>query len=241
MATILNLLYALVIISGLCCQVCNASSFELLLEEEAECAQDCNLIIQRRNKTYDKFREKITIPAIRVVYFNIFKDGRRLPNTTQYLYGWSRAIVGEPIFSLPLDYIAACLYLPLVFYEQQQINVTESKQGCLAAANETCRQYIIFQTLADFTKIDSCEKENCDTLCRRRFSPTDILAFHGEQYSCCETGDFDNNTVNIDSCLMPNHRPIFLVLNIAITVVSGLSIIPIIIFIANRCVRWAGR
>ena len=241
MAIILNLLFSVAIMAGLCSSVISASLHKVILEEEPNCMESCTLSVINANETYFDFFQKIDITAVKVVYFKIYKDNARLSNTSNYIYGWARAVTGEPIFSLPMDYISACLFLPLIFYEQQEINITESTYGCLDNVNDTCRSHIILETLSKFTRINKCHQLECDTLCRRRFNPIDLLPFHDDEYSCCESNYFHNNTINLESCLKTNHRPIFLVLNFIISVISAIAVIPLFIFIARRFIRWQGR
>lgn len=203
-----------------------ASAASIVLKKNKGYLKGCKLSIDDQRDAYDKFREKISVPAVRVVYFDMWINGTQLFNKTEYLYAWSRATVGEPVFSLPIDYISACLFLPLIFYDRLQINVIESKEGCLTDVSGACRQQIVFQTLIDFTQVNRCNNETCDTICNRRFDLNDLLPFHEEEYSCCEVTDFHINFTDLNSCVKRNPVLVFPQLNEGITTVSISAIIP---------------
>lgn len=206
----------------------------LLLQKK--CMKNCKLTIHKRQSAFDEFREKANVRAIKVIRLHL--------NPSKFLrnkYAWSRAVVGEPIFALPPDYITGCLRLPIIFYDDIKLNITESKAGCLQKSSPICRQLIIFQTLVDFTQVNKCNKETCDTICSRGrfkyFSPNSLTP----NYSCCNIDGFHSNFTDFSSCIKAIPANPFIRLDVAISIVSILALIPLYIFIARCYIHWQGR
>ena len=237
------LTYILLLVLGQCIVMDNAFAVLLPLQNNTNCQNDCEMIITDQQNVYQKFREKANIKSVRVIRFHMMIDDKpyRPFDSEEYLFAWSRAAVGEPVFSLPLDYISACLFLPLIFYDQLQIKLKSSKERCRQDLSDACLQNIIFKTLINFTRVNKCDTETCDTICRKRFHFNNILPFHDEEYSCCDVGAFYSDSIDISSCTKKSPGSVFLQLDIVITIVSILALIPLYISIARRYIRWQGR
>ena len=211
-------------------------------QKNTDYPKDCKLIIVNQQHTYRKFRAKASVEAVRVIKFEMKATNHKLTScVNQYLFAWSRAVVGEPIYSLPADYISACLYLPLIFYLRLKINIRESEEGCLIKVKKCdhCVRKIIFESLIDFTRVDNCDNVTCDTIC----SKNDSMSFDPIKrgYSCCSDEDLRSNSTSIKSCLNNDRQHIFYQLDIVITTASILALIPTYIYIARTLVCWKGR
>ena len=103
-----------------------------------------------------------------------------------------------------------------------EINVKESKVGCLSNASNSCIKKIIFQTLIDFTQVNKCSNVTCDTICKRErfFGP-----FQEIQYSCCRINDLAYNSTDLSHCIKRCSRKNFAQLEIIITTTSILALI----------------
>lgn len=235
----LSPVYGLLITIGLCYPM---SCTSIPRYKSTYCVTLCNLTIHNQYNTYKEFKKKASVPAIRVIHFDlqVLSGGYSLNETNKYLYGWSKADVGEQIFSLPLEYISACFFLPFMFFDKLNITVKESSHGCFERLSHTCQQKIIFQTLIDFTRLNECDNKNCATLCRRK-EYVNYNHSEQEEYSCCDVSNFNIDYIDIRTCLRQGNLLIFSQLKTDITVFSILAIIPVYIFIARRYVRWQGR
>lgn len=235
-------LHGLFIIIGLYYLIGNISATSSPLQKKKNCFKECNLIIQNRYEVQSEFQRKASVLAVMVIRFNFSSTDKSLTDETHdYLYAWSRAVVGEKIFSLPLDYISACFFLPLILYDSLNINVTVAKQGCFEHTSKKCRQKIIFQTLMDFTQASKCQKGNCNTVCRRKFHLKPSMSMFTSKYSCCFVNKFHTNFTDVRSCLIRNQPHLLSNLGNGITVVTILAVIPLYFFIARSYISWQGR
>ena len=236
--TVMKLRFTLLMTIGLCYLIGNASSASLALRESTGCEQGCKLIINNGQKTYRKFQEKVKIKAIRFIFILFKTEGTYL--NVKNFYVWSRAVVGKPVFTLPMNYIAACFFLPIIFTDTLEIDVTESQKNCYNEDYD-CHKNIAFQTLIDMTRIHKCNDETCDTICHRDNSMDFFRPFLKLNYSCCDVHKVKYNSTDVSSCTEVETEDEFYPLNIIIFTTAILAIIPLYILIAKRYLRWQGR
>ena len=213
-----------------------------VLKDGQSCITNCQLIPHERDFVYAKFKRHVNNPVILVIYFNIIKDGIPLYNSSDsaYLYAWSRGFSGKQLFSKPLEYISAYFYLPLIFHHKMDMEVTESQSGCLSLVNQTCHQYIIVQTLVNITRIDQCRRNNCDSICYRRFANSGRLGYQQEYYACCQHQPFLKK-FNFSSCLQEELSSIHWIFSFQITIASIIVAFSLLFYLASWCIRWHGR
>ena len=236
--------YAILITIVLSYLMDNTIAASLAPTKDIDCPKDCKLIIENQQHTYRQFRVKASVEAIRIIKLKMsaFNSSKNLQKILdRYLFVWSRAVAGEPIFSLPLDYIAACLYLPLTFYDSIWVNLAESEEGCLIKLNKSdyCVRKIIFESLINLTRVDNCNSLTCDTICNRNDST--FYDPNKRGYTCCDDEDLSSNSTSIRSCLKEKPKLIFYQLDIVIAIASFLALISTYIYIARTFVCWKGR
>lgn len=215
------------------------------IEDEKSCLANCQLTLISQYSAHKRFMNKSRDTAVILIYFNISVDKKPLYNSSNDdfddLYAWSKGVVGEPIFSLPQYYMSACLFLPYVFHESLNLEVSESEPNCIFQATDQCRQYIIYRTLIDFTKIDNCDGDKCDTICHRKFTDQAKPEFYDVQYSCCEPPAFHDDLIDPDSCIKPIHIKQFPAIHRAILALSSFTAAVLVFYLASSCILWQGR
>lgn len=227
LASSTNLFFYSLLIVMTCYPFCKG--YPKSIEDKKTCLNECKLTPVNMLSTQKNFMNKTDNPAIILLYFNITIGKIPVYNSSNddSLYAWSRGVIGEPLFSIPQYYMSACLYLPYLFHDSLQFEVSESEPGCIVQTSRSCRRYIIFRTLIDFTGIDECAGSKCNTICRRRFTDHGKPELYREHYSCCEPPAFHNNSIDPDDCIesitvknFPNFNKIIVALSAIVTIVQ---------------------
>lgn len=226
-----------------CQPLCNGSTILENIENDNPCLDACKLNPINPHSDLIKFMNKTSNTAVILLYFNITIGDEPIYKITDNddLNAWSRKGVGEPLFALPEGYMSATLFLPYFFHDTLELKVSESKPDCFLQSSKSCRKYIIFETLIEFTGINKCHADKCDTICHRRFTVPAQKKNTTDYYSCCEPTAFHNYSVDLNHCIKPIAIKNFSGLNIMIYFVSAFVSIALLFYIANRLVIWNGR
>ncbi|EDV20644.1 uncharacterized protein TRIADDRAFT_60899 [Trichoplax adhaerens] len=204
-----------------------------------DCLQTCYLHVNHQEITYLQFSRTINDGATRVVYFDILRDHYYNVNAT--LYAWVRDNVGEPVFSLPIDYIATSFSLPMVFIDYVQVEFNESTPRCYMQSSQFCQKIMIMSALAKMTRLDNrCNGTNCGSLCRRHFHFRDQGDLEHNTYSCCPENSLEKQ-VDLVKCLQPQQLKPYIPLLRSFTIILGSLIsCTVLSAIANRVIKSLG-
>ncbi|RDD39986.1 hypothetical protein TrispH2_008870 [Trichoplax sp. H2] len=204
-----------------------------------DCLQTCYLHVNHQEITYLQFSRTINDGATRVVYFDILRDHYYNVNAT--LYAWVRDNVGEPVFSLPIDYIATSFSLPMVFIDYVQVEFNESTSRCYMQSSQFCQKIMIMSALAKMTRLDNrCNGTNCGSLCRRHFHFRDQGDLEHNTYSCCPENSLEKQ-VDLVKCLQPQQLKPYIPLLRSFTIILGSLIsCTVLSAIANRVIKSLG-
>ena len=211
----------------------------LLASNSTACLQSCYLDVQNSEIIHLEFIRTLNEGTTRVVYFDIANNHYYNDNAT--LYAWIRDSVGEPMFSLPIDYIAVALNLPGAFIHYQLINFTESTPGCYKQSSSFCQKILIMSALVNITGLNNrCSGTNCGSLCRRHFSfyEGDI---EPDFYSCCSEKSLEKH-IDLAECLQPNRLPPYISILTTFTIIlAALLSLSTVIKISERVAKYLGR